>query len=59
MYKRPEEIEEAIDIVDNATFDYSNGAIHAWNKVVNYIEQLEKCKEDFLNEKIRILDDGK
>ena len=59
MYKRPAEIEEAIDTVDNATFDYSNSTVKAWNQILQYIQRLEKVEQRFLEAQKNMIDDGK
>lgn len=57
--KRPNEIEEAIDAIDNAAFDFSNTAVLEWNKLIKYIEQLENTIQELAEENERLSDDGK
>lgn len=57
MNRRPNEIEEAIDLLDNS--DLYDCYIAAWGTIYEYIEYLEETIQDLSDELKRTFDDGK
>ena len=57
MNKRSKEIEDAISYLD--LYEGYSPYQEAWRIVYDYIEQLERSKQELLNMKERIMDDGK
>lgn len=56
---RPTEIEEAMDVMDDCTLEFSNTSIDAWNIIYSYIVHLKYVIQQMIAEEERKIDDGK
>ena len=59
MNKRSNEIEEAMNMMDDITLNYSEVSVDAWNVVYEYIKELEFTIQQMIAIEERKLDDGK
>lgn len=59
MNKRSNEIEEAMNMMDDITLNYSEVSVDAWNVVYEYIKELEFTIQQMIATEERKLDDGK